>query len=197
MDDRDAIRHRVRKIRLALDDAQCRQHSIALASNVTRHPLFRRSRYLGGYFAVKGEIDPWPIIESAHSMGKVVYMPVLAPGNGNRLWFTRWQPGDRLVRNRFGIPEPERGTRHRISPLALDLVLAPLVAFDQRGNRIGMGGGYYDRSFAHLRRRKAWKKPRLMGLAYEFQREDTLECQPWDIPLFAIATEERMYIARR
>jgi len=196
MDQREAIRRRVREARLTVDEAQCQRYSMSLARIVTRHPLFKRSRHLAAYFAVKGEIDPWPIVETAHAMGKTLYMPVLVPGGGNRLWFSAWRPGDRLIRNRFGIPEPERATRNRIPLQALDLVLTPLVAFDRNGNRIGMGGGFYDRSFAYLKNRTIWRRPRLMGLAYEFQRETKLESAPWDVPLHAIATEQHLYLTR-
>jgi 5-formyltetrahydrofolate cyclo-ligase len=79
--------------------------------------------------------------------------------------------------------------RQRIQPLALDLVLTPLVGFDHKGNRLGMGGGYYDRSFAFLLRRQNWKKPRLVGLAYDFQQLDKLPAKNWDVPLTAVATD--------
>jgi 5-formyltetrahydrofolate cyclo-ligase len=72
-------------------------------------------------------------------------------------------------------------------------VLAPLVAFDARGIRLGMGGGFYDRTFAFLHRRTRWRRPVLMGLGYEFQRVDDVGGHPWDVPLLAVATEARLY----
>ena len=191
------IRRNMRQTRRQLSETQRLECALALANRVKAHPLFKQSRHLAAYFAVDGEMDPSPLIEQAWSMDKTIYMPVLKPCCDNRLWFTPYHPGDRLSPNRFGIPEPLHACRKRVSPLKLDLVLAPLVAFDVQGNRMGMGGGYYDRSFAFLRRRTLWRRPRLMGLAYEFQRKARLQASPWDIPLNAIATEIRLYPARR
>jgi 5-formyltetrahydrofolate cyclo-ligase len=194
---RSNIRRHMRQARRALSETQRFKCAVALANRVKAHPLFKQSRHLAAYFAVDGEMDPGPLIEHAWSMGKTVYMPVLKPCCDSQLWFTPYQSGDRLIPNRFGIPEPVRACHKLVSPLKLDLVLAPLVAFDDQGNRMGMGGGYYDRSFAFLRQRKLWYRPRLMGLAYEFQRRARLQASPWDIPLNAIATETRLYLARQ
>ena len=123
-------------------------------------------------------------------MGKQICLPMLLPWHYNRLWFVPWAAGDPLVRNRFGIAEPRPARDRRpIAPHALDLVLTPLVAFDRNCRRMGMGGGYYDRSFAFLGRRRHWNKPRLLGLAYGFQEVETLPVRPWDVPLAGVATE--------
>jgi len=120
---------------------------------------------------------------------------VLAPFSRQRLWFARYTPGDALAANRYGIPEPV--VRELIKPWALDLILTPLVAFDTTGHRIGMGGGYYDRSLAFLHSRQHWQKPCRLGLAYEFQKQVMIEPNPWDIPLDGIATEACIYTAGR
>jgi 5-formyltetrahydrofolate cyclo-ligase len=187
----------MRQARRQLSEADRRERALALAAALKTHPAFKRSRHLAAYFAADGEMDPGPLLEHAWSMEKTVYMPVLAPCCDKRLWFAPYHPGDRLAPNRFGIPEPPHACRKRISPLQLDLVLVPLVAFDDQGNRLGMGGGYYDRSFAFLRRRRLWRRPRLIGLAYEFQREARLQALPWDIPLNAVATETRLYLTNQ
>jgi 5-formyltetrahydrofolate cyclo-ligase len=75
----------------------------------------------------------------------------------------------------------------------LDVILMPLVAFDGQGNRLGMGAGYYDRTLAFLRHRRHWRKPRIIGLAYEFQRMPALPAEPWDVPLDGIITEAGFY----
>lgn len=126
-------------------------------------------------------------------MGKRVYLPVLVPHGENRLWFARYTPDTHLVPNRFGIPEPARAPHRRIAPLALDAVFTPLVAFDPTGHRLGMGGGFYDRSFAYLLRHRRWLRPRLIGLAYDFQCVDRLPAEPWDVPLHAIVTDRSLY----
>ncbi len=90
-----------------------------------------------------------------------------------------------LTRNRFGIEEPPLSAPW-INTRALDLVLAPLVAFDDQGNRLGMGGGFYDQHFGALPKRL---HPLLVGVAHELQRAEALPAAPWDVPLDGILTE--------
>ena len=96
-----------------------------------------------------------------------------------------------MTKNRYGIAEPvdARALRAR----QLDLLLMPLVGFDDEGYRLGMGGGYYDATLAYMRHRRNWRKPRLVGVAYECQRVDVLPHDPWDMPLDAVLTERQMY----
>lgn len=116
------------------------------------------------------------------SQAKQAYLPVMRP-NG-RLWFLRCEPGDPLAINRYGLAEP-RWRRRRIQPgWTLDLVFAPLVGFDKRGYRLGMGGGFYDRLLASGPRR-----PRVVGLAHQCQQVPAVPHQAWDQRLDAIATD--------
>jgi len=164
---------------------------IAVGSDV-----FRNSRRIGLYLANDGEMDPLPLLLRARAMRKRCYLPVLDTLGSNRLWFAPYRPGDALQTNRFGIPEPARGARGRVRAGALDLVLAPLVAFDHHGHRLGMGGGYYDRSLAFLRHRRVWRRPRLYGLAFEFQRVDRLHANTWDVALDGCFSDERRHVTR-
>ncbi len=127
-------------------------------------------------------------------MGKQCYLPVLHPVARGRLWFARWQPGDVLHPNRYGIPEPSWKTHTLASAWALDMIILPLVAFDARCNRMGMGGGYYDRSLAWRLRRGIWKGPMLIGYAYEAQKLGQIHVAPWDVPLDAVVTESALYM---
>ncbi|MFB3087409.1 MAG: 5-formyltetrahydrofolate cyclo-ligase, partial [Acidiferrobacterales bacterium] len=102
-------------------------------------------------------------------------------------------PGTVLVANHFGILEPAAGRRDLVRAQKLDLILLPLVGFDPRGNRLGVGAGFYDRTLAILRHRKHWRKPHLIGLAHDLQRIDQLDSDPWDIALQAIVTDEQVY----
>jgi len=138
---------------------------------------------VAGYLAADGEIDPGRTLALARRMGKQTVLPVL---RGSALVFAVHGPGVALEPNRFGIAEPV-GTAHRHAR-AIDLVLVPLVGFDDRGNRLGMGGGFYDRTFAYLRARHRWRRPHLVGVAHPEQRVDALESQPWDVPLTAVVT---------
>jgi 5-formyltetrahydrofolate cyclo-ligase len=186
-------RKQLRARRHALNDEEREQRSATLCRQISRQPLFRSSQKIAAYLPADGEIETQPLIELAWRMKKQVYLPVLLPFLSNRLWFARFEPDTRLVVNRYGIAEPELIHRQRIAAHALDIVLAPLVGFDRKGNRLGMGGGFYDRSFAYLLRRKHWRKPRLIGLAYDFQQLPQLPVQPWDVPLTAVATDSDWY----
>jgi 5-formyltetrahydrofolate cyclo-ligase len=184
---RDTLRRKRRSLPAPLAAASAR----LLAQHVSHHPLLHNRQHIAAYIANDGEIDPHPLLQQLWAQGKTVYLPVLMPFVRGKLWFARYCPGDALVPNRFGIPEPQR--LHLVAPRYLDLVLTPLVAFDDSGHRIGMGGGYYDRSFAFLRTRQHWRKPVLLGLAYEFQRQRAIAPDRWNVPLDAIATEQDCY----
>ena len=103
------------------------------------------------------------------------------------LLFGRWSPKDTLVPNRFGIPQPSSSNPVRAQDL--EVIIAPLVAFDKRGNRLGTGGGYYDRSLSFLLESKRPTKPWLIGFAFGMQQLDQLPTQSWDVPLDAVVTE--------
>jgi 5-formyltetrahydrofolate cyclo-ligase len=189
MCDRPQQRRQLRAQRRSLDPREREQRSAALYRHLFNQPLFRNSHHIAVYLPSDGEVETTAIIDRAWEMGKRVYLPVLVPFLHNRLWFARYDADTPLVRNRFGIAEPRAVHRQRIVTHALDLVLTPLVGFDAEGNRLGMGGGFYDRSFGFLGRRRCWRKPRLVGLAYDFQQLRQLPAQPWDVPLTAVVTD--------
>ncbi len=197
MNSRSDLRREMRNRRQALGDAQRMRLSECAATCFSRHRLFLRAQRMACYLPNDGELDPTPLMTLAWTMGKQVYLPVLSHLRSNHLLFAPYTPGDALRENRFGIPEPVVSLRHMINLKGLDLVLAPLVAFDGQGNRLGMGGGFYDRSFAFLRRRRHWLKPHLVGMAYEFQRVDSLEHQRWDVPLQGVVTERGFVATHR
>ncbi len=110
--------------------------------------------------------------------------------------FQRIRPHERLTPNRFRIQEPRANRKQQRKVWALDLVLLPLVGFDNAGGRLGMGGGFYDRSLAYLSLRKKWHKPTLLGLAHECQKVDQLTLASWDVPLHATITDQAWYVVR-
>lgn len=191
--DRRALRAALRRARRALPPADHARHADRCTRLLAGLNAFRNAKRIAVYLPADGELDTTPIVARARAMGKTLYLPVLLPHGDSRLWFARYDAGEPLVDNRFGIPEPARAARTRVSPLALDLVLAPLVAFDPQGHRLGMGGGFYDRSFAYLLRHTRWLRPRLIGLAHDFQYRPHLPHQPWDVPLHAVVTEQAVY----
>lgn len=193
MNEQFALRQRLKRARLALSARAQEAAAAAAAVRTLRHPRFRRARRIAGYFGSMGELNPVPLMERAVELNKQCYLPVLHPFRKGQLWFCRWQPGERLILNRFDIPEPVVRADRLIAARDLDLVIVPLLGFDAQCHRLGMGGGYYDRSFAFTRRLKHIPGPFMLGFAHESQRVDRLHTQPWDIALHAIVTEQRLY----
>lgn len=186
-----SIRRELRARRRRLTPVEQRDHAQRLARQLSRLWRFRRAARVALYWPADGEIDPRLVL--GLRCAKQWHIPVLQRFPNKTLMFVRWRPGERLVRNRFGIPEPaRRGYRVRHAQ-SLDLLLMPLVGFDAAGHRLGMGAGFYDRSLAYLRGARAWRRPRLVGLAHACQRLERIEPKPWDVPLDAIVTEEGVW----
>lgn len=156
----------------------------------------RKSRNIAIYLAADGELDPMPLVFAPPTGRRSWHLPVLHPHRPGRLWFVRWRPGDPLRPNRFGIPEPVLRKGRIRHARQLDLVLLPLVGFDDRCHRIGMGGGFYDRSLAFLGDPGHPRRPRLIGLAHACQHVASIPPRRWDIPLDAVVTETRVYHRR-
>ncbi len=184
---RNGLRKRLRGRRRALSQAEQRGAARALKAHLLRRGEFLRARRVAFYWPADGEIDPRPLLRRAWRMGKACYLPCLARWPNIHLNFVRYRPGTRLRRNGFGIPEPGRGKR--LSPAQLDMVLMPLVGFDRRGNRLGMGGGFYDRTLAALPRGRRRCGPLRVGLAHRCQEEPSLPVAHWDLPLHWVVTD--------
>lgn len=112
-----------------------------------------------------------------------------------QLIFCAYQANTLLKKNRFNIPEPPLSLDSCISPEDIDLVLVPLVGFTEKGQRLGMGAGFYDRSFAFLLNSPRPVRPFLLGLAYEWQKLTAFTEKNWDVPLNAVITEKQIYYA--
>jgi len=185
---RDALRAEMRGARRQLDAASQAAAAQALRAQLIAQPEYAAAARISAYFAVRGEIDMAPLIECAGADGKQIYLPVL---DGDYLLFAPWAPGEPLEKRPFGLLEPAVSRDALIEPRELDLALVPLVAFDAAGNRLGMGGGYYDRSFAFLR--EGATRPVFCGVAHELQRVDALDAESWDVPLQMVATDAGIY----
>lgn len=189
---RAQLRKKIRALRRALSAHQQHLHAQKLADNICRHHRFRNATRIAFYLPEDGEIDTAYLIERAWRYKKQIYLPVVPP-LGHALFFAPFTANSQLQPNRFGIPEPVSHPRTWLRARQLNLIMVPLVAFDAHGNRLGMGGGFYDRSLAFTRHRKQWHSPHLMGLAHELQKVDQLPCESWDVPLNMIATEKTLY----
>ncbi|MDT0635000.1 5-formyltetrahydrofolate cyclo-ligase [Spectribacter hydrogenoxidans] len=178
-DARQRLRRSLQAARRRLEPCQRHRATERALARLCRLPAFVRARSVAVYRGVGGEIDPAPLADA--DPRRQYFAPVV---RNRMLVFRPWQAPIWRA-NRFGIPEPV-GTDYPAR--AMDLVLTPLVGFDPAGNRLGMGGGFYDRSFAFLRDR-CWRRPRLVGLAFDVQQVDALTAADWDVPLDAIVTE--------
>ena len=193
---RAQLRKILRSKRRALSAQQQRQAALGLYRQLAQHPLFRRAQRIGLYLANDGEIDPKHLISAALRRGKQVYVPLLRSWPKQQMVMQQLAPNPQWTRNRFGIAEPKPARAHQKPLWTLDLLLMPLVGFDEQGGRLGMGGGFYDRALAFRSRRSHWHGPRLVGLAHECQKVSRLELADWDIPLDAVVSERRWYLAR-
>lgn len=160
--------------------------AIAAASILASDARFIRSHHVACYLASREEFDCEPIIKLIRQTQKNCYLPAL---KDKHLEFKHYNLNDPLRLNHYKILEPE--SSQVIPTPELDIVLVPLVGFDPQGNRLGMGGGFYDRTFAFLRENQT-HKPLLIGLAYESQQLPELPPDPWDVRLDAVLTEKRL-----
>lgn len=176
------IRKKLLTVRRAIDIQTRSSAARAAAEIFIQSDLFKTSHHIAGYFSLSDEFDVAPLLEAIFAAKKRCYLPVLGE---QELKFSSYRPGDRLEKNRYQIWEPS-GTEE-ISPHQLDLVLVPLVGFDSNGNRLGMGGGNYDRTFRFLM--SGEKKPFLLGVGYEAQRVEQLPVDQWDVSLDGVLTE--------
>ena len=177
---RQALRHEMRLRRRNLRGSRRALATRAIVARLQRLPAFRAARRIALYWPADGEPDLRSLASAAWQRGKKLYLPVV--GHAGAMRFRRWSERRPLRPNRYGIAEPLG--RRAASAAALDLVLVPLVAFDARCNRLGMGGGYYDRALKQRRRR-----PMLVGVAFAAQQVKAVPAQPWDVPLDLVVTE--------
>lgn len=184
-----ALRTELKARRAALNASERLHAADAVARQLTPHLCAERPGYVGGYWAINGEL-PLHVVQLRLPAGKVWCLPqVQADG---RLRFAPWRPGDPLTHNRFGIPEPATAFESSLGPEQLDVVLLPLLGFDCHGQRLGMGGGYYDRSFAFRLDRAG--PPVLIGIGYDCQQIPAIPVEPWDVPLDVVATPSQLWI---
>lgn len=176
--------------RRELGHAEIRIASASVCKKLWQIPALRRAKRVAIYMSVAGEIDCHPIAETAWLRKMRVFAPVLT---GKQLIFAPLDKDTPLQSNRYGILEPVYKRAQCVSAKHLDVVITPLLAFDRNGNRLGMGAGFYDRTFAFMRHRKKLRRPLLIGVAYDFQQVSDLQPAAWDVPLHAVITEKESY----
>jgi len=187
---RRQLRAELRQRRRDLPAVQRIAGADRLAEHLLGLPFAPSTGYVAGYWAMDGEIalHAWQL---KLPRSCAYCLPVLA---GDILQFVPWRPGDPLVSNAYGIPEPDVSPGSRLDAEQMSLVVLPLVGFDRRGGRLGMGGGWYDRTFAFRQDRPA--PPWLVGAAFATQQVETLDVADWDVGLDAVCTESSTHVFR-
>lgn len=192
------IREKMQRRRKALDLVSVTQAGQAVAAQAVLLSEFLQARQIGCYLSLENELDPIPLMHCAQTLKKKLYIPVIssdteAGGKPCSLEFHAYTVGDPLCKSLHGISAPahKSGLLSEIS--SLDIIFLPLVAFDERGNRLGRGAGHYDRTLNYVKQ-KHGRLPFLIGLAYDFQKvAEKIVPDKWDVPMDMIITEKTVY----
>jgi 5-formyltetrahydrofolate cyclo-ligase len=192
---RAEIRRSIRETRNNLSKNQQQFAAQQLKLNFTqllKDKNHTKKQHIAIYLSNDGELDTSLLINDLLDEGHAIYLPVIHPFNGATLLFQRYEKNSPMRANRYGIFEPKLNCT-QICPLPmLNYLLMPLVAFDDQGNRLGMGGGFYDRTLAQLHQQD-WQQPQLIGLAHDCQKVAALPIESWDVPLKTIITPNKTY----
>lgn len=186
---RQHIRQQIRLRRRALTPEQQTQFALQAADRMMAYPPVLLAHTVALFLSFDGELDTRPLIDQLWRAGKRVYLPVLHPFSPGNLLFLHYHPSSDLVVNRLKIREPKLDVRDVLPLSQLDVLVTPLVAFDAAGQRLGMGGGFYDRTLQN------WRQHRLqpVGYAHDCQQVDALPTEQWDIPLPAVITPSKTW----
>ncbi|MBS0876884.1 MULTISPECIES: 5-formyltetrahydrofolate cyclo-ligase [unclassified Tatumella] len=186
---RQQIRAEIRRLRQALSSEQQQQAAQAAACRAMAFPPIQQAQKVALFLSFDGELDTGPLIRQLWQQGQQVYLPVLHPFSAGQLLFLRYLPETPLLKNRLGIDEPPLDIRQLATLDQLDVMLVPLVAFDATGQRLGMGGGFYDRTL------QRWQQHGCLpvGIAHSCQQVTALPAEHWDIPLPALITPDNIW----
>jgi 5-formyltetrahydrofolate cyclo-ligase len=185
----DLLRQQLKKQRQQLSQLQQTQAAAKMVQHLSQTHFYKKAQHIALYLPVNGEADPSTLFKNNSDPQKKFYLPVLSPMQEKHLCFVQWHQNTVFKKNIYAIPEPLITASNQIAIKQLDVVIMPLLAFDKRGNRLGMGGGYYDRSFAFKQHNSTFKKPLLVAYAHQFQQQNKLLAQAWDVPFDAYVTE--------
>lgn len=179
------IRETCKNIRLQLSKEYQESASTLLCEKITQLDTYQNAKHIALYHATSGEISLEKIWRAAALQGKCCYFPVIT--SEKKLIFLKATPNTPFIKNKFGILEPDITHAEAIDIEQLDLIFLPLVAFDKRGTRLGMGQGYYDKSLALV------KSPLFIGVAYEFQCREYIQPETWDVAMHMVVTDCNTY----
>ena len=181
----NSLRAKALRARREMSAEDRAKSSALICKRVINSGIFFSSHTIACYLPMEDEVDTRAIIERAWRANKRIFVPVLRK-NG-KMFFREMNPDTVLEKNHYDVWEPMSGDF--ISARKLDVAIAPTVAFDSANNRIGMGGGYFDRCFAYLRHRAYWLRPKLIGVAFDCQKVEKISPNPWDIRLYRVFSD--------
>ncbi|WP_284192087.1 5-formyltetrahydrofolate cyclo-ligase [Vibrio zhanjiangensis] len=188
---RQDYRTLIRTQRNQLTQEEQKRSAESLATHFLTLPEIKQAQDIALYLPADGEIDTSIIIDQLRHLNKNIYLPVIHPFSSGHLLFLRYDLTTAMVHNRYHIPEPKL-EKDKIIPVAqLDIICTPLVAFDKHGHRLGMGGGYYDRTLEPWFHYQSGPKP--IGLAHACQEVEQLPVEAWDVPLPKIITAKQIW----
>ena len=196
---RAQLRKKLREARRKLSFEQHEDAAKRVASQLNALPFLNERTTIAGYLVNDGEVNLKYYIDSvwqASSKNRFT-LPVLHPICKGHLLFLAYNPNTQLIWNKYNIEEPVLACKDVVPVTQCDVILMPLVGFDNNGNRLGMGGGYYDRTLSFTQRQTGShstpkkRAPKLVGIAHDIQEVDALPIAPWDVPLDAIVTPTR------
>ena len=189
---RKNLRHQLRTVRNSISFEQHEESAFLVKKQLNSLACISNASSIAAYLVNDGELDLSKFIQQKWESkpSPTFSIPVLHPVCKGHLLFLQYAKSTPLVKNKYRIDEPELACQNVIPTHALDIILMPLVGLDNKGNRLGMGGGYYDRTLAFTR--SSDQKPLLVGIAHDEQEVDTLPFASWDIPVDAIVTPTRI-----
>ncbi|MFC3185885.1 5-formyltetrahydrofolate cyclo-ligase [Shewanella intestini] len=176
---RDCIRRHIRQQRNALSHTEQQQLATTACQHLLAEIVARKATKVALYLAFDGELSTQPLIDALWQQNIAVYLPRIHPFAKGHLLFVHYTPSTPMVHNRFNIAEPKLDVRRIVTSSHLDMIVTPLVAFDVHGNRMGMGGGFYDRTLVQIKA----NNPIAIGYAHDCQQVSQVPTQYWDIPL--------------
>jgi len=193
---RQALRTNIRIKRQSLSKTEQSKASADLFIQLISHEKINQAEHIAIYLANDSELDALPFVHWCWQNNKSVYLPVIHPFCKGQLLFLKYDQNTKMQTNQYGISEPKLDVTAIKLVKELDIIFTPLVAFDKQGNRLGMGGGFYDRTLARWfqdYQTNTLTKPYPIGLAHDCQHVLEVPCELWDVPLPEIFTPEYHY----
>jgi 5-formyltetrahydrofolate cyclo-ligase len=189
---RHELREKARQARRALSIDERDHAAAALRDRLLALPIFAQAARIGGYSAVASEMSLAPTLDECLRRNQSIYLPHVEHSAPD-MRFAHWcgQP-KRLMTNRFGIPEPLVDVAELVPAERMDVILLPLLAFDDAGGRLGSGAGFYDRALAF--RRTQAPPPWLIGIGFACQEVAAIPMAEWDVPLDLVVTEREVIV---